>query len=134
MSEPFGNTIQNGCNVPIDLGRGTIPDVSGAMYDTFQTMSFNQVTKTLVKGFVKETQNAINFMGNFFPFSYRDLFLTPQDQRSWSWYWIFADPVLKLQTDDIVVWNGKPTRVMGRLDYTMHGYVAYRVVQDWIIS
>lgn len=124
-------TIKNGSSQPINFQTGTVPDVSGAMQDYFQPMTFEPVTKT-VNGFqVVETGTPINFQGVIQPFTERQLLLKPEGERAWSWYMLHADPVLTLQVDDVVMWNGKQTRVMSRKNYQLYGYVEYHLVQDW---
>jgi hypothetical protein len=123
--------IRNAANYPLFARAGTIPDVSGALQDYFQMMTFSQVTKT-VQGFqVDESALPINFQGCWFPYSERQLLMLPEGQRSWSHFMLFADPTLTLQTDDVVLWNGIQTRVLGRMDYGLYGYVQYHLCQDF---
>lgn len=125
------NTIANAANKPLFDKAGTVPDVSGAMQDYYQPMSFEPLQKT-VSGFqVVEQAEPINFQGVIMPFSPRQLLLKPEGQRSWTWFALYADPVLKLETDDVVLWKGIQTRVMARTDFGLYGYVLYELVQDW---
>jgi hypothetical protein len=124
-------TIKNGKDTPINFQTGTVPDVSGALQDYFQPMTFTLVTKVTSAFQVIETGNAISFRGTIQPFTARQLLLKPEGQRAWSWFWLHADPVLTLQVDDVVIWNGKQTRVMARKNYQLYGYVEYELVQDW---
>jgi hypothetical protein len=128
MSNP---TIFNASSLPINLKTGSVPDVSGALQDYYQPMTFGQVTKTVVASQLVESVNEISFQGTWQPFTERQLALKPEGQRAWSWFWLHAQPVLTLQVDDIVIWNGKQTRVMSRKDYGLYGYVEYTLVQDW---
>jgi hypothetical protein len=124
-------TIANGANRPINFQTGTVPDVSGALKDYYQPLIFEQLTKT-VSGFqVVETTTPIQFRGLIQPFTSRQLMLRPEGERAWTWFTLFSDPVLTLQVDDVVVWNGKQTRVMSRTDFSLYGYVTYSLVQDW---
>lgn len=124
-------TIANGCNVPLTHKQGTVPDVSGALKDWFQAMVFTRVVKTVVGFQAVETPTDINFQGVMQPFTDRQLLLRPEGERGWSWFTLFADPVLTLQIDEIVTWLGKQTRVMSRKDFGLEGYVSYNLVQDW---
>lgn len=125
------STIANGANRPLFAVAGTVPDVSGALRDYFQYLVFTKVSK-IVSGFqVVETPYPINFRGVIQPFTKRQLLLKPEGQRAWSWFTCHSDPVLTLQVDDVVLWNGKQTRVMGRTDYALYGFVEYELVQDW---
>ena len=128
---PTYNTIPNGKNTPINVKMGTVPDLSGALKDWFQTMTFEPLVKT-VSGFqVVENATPIVFQGIIQPLTERQLLLRPEGERAWTWFLLHADPVLTLQVDDVVLYLGKQTRVMGRKDYANYGYVEYRLVQDW---
>jgi len=122
--------IPLGSQIPMNAKGGTMPDLSGALRDWFRPMNFNTVTKVMVYGVSKETMNVVSFMGVIFPMEYRELILKPEGQRSWTWYQLFADPVLTLNTDDVVNYN-KQTRVKGRKDWQAHGFIEYHLVEDW---
>ena len=126
------SVIRNAGNIPLDMqAMGTVPDVSGALQDYYQSMVFTPVTKTVSGYQVIETANPINFRGAVQPFSERRLLMKPEGQRSWSWFLLFSDTALIVNTDDVVLWRGKQTRVMARKDYALYGYVQYELVQDW---
>lgn len=110
---------------------GSVPDVSGALQEYFQPLVFTPVTEGVVGFQVQELGNPINFRGVIQPFTERQLELKPEGQRAWSWYTCHADPSLTLDVDDVVVWNGQQTRVMGRKNFRLYGYVEYHLVQDW---
>jgi len=128
------STIRNASAVPLNLQSGSLPDVSGAMQDYFQPMVFEKLTKTLEGFQVVETGAKINFRGLIQPYTERQLFLKSEGQRAWTWFTLYAEPVLTLQVDDVVQWNGVQTRVMSRKDYALYGFVEYHCVQDWLGS
>ncbi len=131
MSNFSKTTIANGANRPLNTQAGTVPDVSGAMKDYFQPMTFSRLVKT-VSGFqVVENAEPLVFMGILQPASGRDLMLKPEGQRAWTWLTLHADPVLALSVDDVVLYLGKQTRVMGKKNYRLYGYIVYELVQDW---
>jgi hypothetical protein len=123
--------IANGKNKSIAFQTGTVPDVSGAMQDYFQQMTFEVLTKTTTGFQVVETGTPINFRGVVQPFTDRQLLLKPEGQRAWSWFLVHSDPTLELEVDDVGNWNGIQTRVMAKKDYLLYGYVEYHWVQDW---
>lgn len=125
------NTIANGANRPLNVQTGTVPDVSGALKDWFQPMTFEPVTKSNSAFQVIEVGDPINFQGVIQPFTERQLVFKPEGQRAWTWLWLHADPVLTLQVDDVVLYLGVQTRVMSRKNYDIYGYVEYQLVQDW---
>jgi hypothetical protein len=125
------STIANGKNRLLNVQTGTVPDVSGALKDWFQPMTFELVTKTTSAFQVVETGDPITFMGIIQPLTERQLILKPEGQRAWTWFQLHADPVLSLQVDDVVLYLGVQTRVMARKNYDIYGYVEYHLVQDW---
>lgn len=124
--------IRNAGDFPLShQPAGTVPDVSGAMQDYFQPMTFSPVGK-VVNGFVVvETSAPINFRGVMQPLSERRLALKPEGQRAWSWFLVNADLATVVNVDDVVIWFGKQTRVMARKDFGLYGYSQYELVQDW---
>lgn len=110
---------------------GSVPNVGGALLDWFQPMVFTLITKTVEAFQNIESQTPISFRGVIQPLQERALAILPEGQRSWTWLMLHSDPTLKLQTDDVVLYNGVRTRVMGLKDYTIYGYLEYKLVQDW---
>lgn len=127
-------TINNASNQPIFAKAGTVPDVSGALQDYYQNMIFTKVTKQTSGFQVQELGLPINFRGLIQPYGDRKLLLLPEGQRAWTWFTLHSDPVLTLQVDDVVIWNGKQTRIMSRKDNFLYGFIEYSIVQDWLGS
>jgi hypothetical protein len=125
------STIKNASSIPLNIRTGAVPDVSGALQEYFQPMTFDVIVKTTVGFQASETTTPVDFRGTWQPFTDRQLFLRPEGQRAWSWFWLHADTALVLNVDDVVIWNGKQTRVMARKDFALYGYVEYHLVQDW---
>lgn len=123
--------IKNGKNTPINVDTGTVPNVNDTMAGWFQPMTFGVVTKQTVNFQEVETVVDFDFQGVIQPLEPRRLQIKPEGQRAWTWFWLHADPQLKLQVDSIVIYMGKQTRVMARKDFTIYGYVEYELVQDW---
>lgn len=130
-------TIQNGNAIPLNFQQGTVPNMGETMTDWFQKLSFIQIVKSVVGFEVQEVPITTNFWGIFMPLSPRDLQLLPEGQRAWTLYRLYAQPVLTLQVDDVVVFpqiNNKQTRIMSREDFALYSYVTYSLCQDWIGS
>ena len=124
-------TIFNASSQPLNIKSGSIPDVSGALKDYFQIMTFTKIVKSII-GFENfETPTPINFQGVLYPMTGRRLELKPEGQRAWTWLILYADPVITLEVDEVVVYNNKQTRVMSQKDFGLYGYVEYELVQDF---
>lgn len=127
-------TITNGCNRPLNFQQGTVPNMGEAITDWFQKMTFTMVAKSIVGFEVLETPTPTQFWGVLMPLSPRDLQLLPIGQRAWTLFKLFAQPVLTLQVDDVIILNSlnsKQTRVMSRENYGLESYVHYTLCQDY---
>ena len=108
-----------------------LPNVTGALVSYYVPMVFELITKTVSGGEAIETTTPINFRGVMQPLKVTQLMLKPEGQRSWTWFWLHCDPSLKLRLDDVVIYKGVQTRVMGKKDYSDYGYLEYELAQDW---
>lgn len=122
-----------GANTPLNQQpQGTVPDVSGALQDRFQNMTFEQVTKTQVGFQVVETTTPISFFGNIQPFTERQLLLLPIGERAWSWYWLQSTTAIDLKVDDVVIdAMGRQYRIASKKNQTLAGFLEWKLVQDW---
>ena len=125
------NTIQNASNIPLNVATGTVPNVNAAMANWYQPMQFGVVSKSNVGFELQETQEIINFRGVIQPLKERSLAIKPEGQRAWTWLWLHSDTSLQLEVDSVVTYLGVQTRVMGRKNYSIYGYMEYELVQDW---
>lgn len=130
-------TIANACNVPLNLRQGSIPNVQQSILDWMQKMTFTRIKKNIVGFQVLETPVDVNFWGFIQPLSGRALELKPEGERAWTWYELYAQSapncsVLTLDVDEVVIWNGKQTRITQQKNYDLFGYCVYTLVQDWL--
>jgi hypothetical protein len=128
MAKP---TILNAKNIPLNERAGTVPDVSGALNDKLQPMTFSFLTKDVVSFQNDETKEDVSFRGRLDPFTASDLKLLPEGQRQWKWYHLLTDRTLELNNDDRVGYLGAGYRVMDRTDYKLYGFQDYHLIQDW---
>lgn len=123
--------IANGKNTPLNQRMGSFPDVSGALSDWFQKMTFGIVTKTVTGFQVVETVEEIFFEGVWQPLREQALFLKPEGQRDWEWFQLHATPVLDLANDSIINYLGVQYRILFRKDYKLNGYIEYHLINDY---
>lgn len=116
---------------PLKALSGTLPDVSGALFDYFQEITFRVVTKTVVNFQVVETATTVVFQGLWQPFSARQTQIKPEGQRKWQWSSCYSLINLSLTPDDVIIYQGIQYRVMSVSDYSLHGYFQYELVQDY---
>lgn len=125
------STIINAANISINQQNTSVPDVSGALQNYFQKMTFVLLQKT-VNGFqAVEDSLPIEFWATLQPFTPRQLMLKPEGQRAWTWFTLHAEPGVVLKVDDVVQYLDKQFRVMAQTDFRLYGYVLFELVQDW---
>ncbi len=122
--------IMNGKDFKIGA-QSNLPDVSDALLDWFQNMTFDLITKAITDYDLTETATTISTKGVRQPFSAQQLSIKPEGQRAWKWETLHCLPNVKLNPDDIVVFNGVRYRVMEKLDYSEYGYLEYHIIQDY---
>jgi hypothetical protein len=123
--------IKNGKNTLLNQNTGTLPDVSGAMRNWFQTMTFTTIVKDVVNFEVTEIKTDITFQGVIQPFSKQDLQMKPEGQRAWRWYTLHTETQLELDPDEEVEYLGLTYRVKGKGIYNPYGYYEYELVEDY---
>lgn len=124
--------IFNANSLNLEEQSGTLPDVSGALLDWMQQITFEILTKTVVGYQVLETTEPIIFYGVWQPMGEQGLRMQPEGQRKWNHYEVFAQLALPLQPDDVVLYLGNQYRVIsGRTDYRLYGYYAYTLIEDY---
>lgn|SRR5574343_364486 len=123
--------IHNASSVPLTSNPGTLPDVSAALLNWFQPITFTKIVKTVVNYKAVETKTNFSFQGVRQPFTPQDLMMKPEGQRSWKWEMIHCYPDLVLIPDEIIYFGLTKYRVMQKLDYKEYGYVQYHITEDY---
>lgn len=95
-------------------------------------LSLVKITQSMVNGDVVKAEKRIDFLGCWQPLRDEELQFKPENQRSWSWYWIHAKSgTLNLQTQDKIIFQNKRYKVMGVKDYSLNGFIEYQIVRDY---
>lgn len=123
--------IQNASNKKLSQNTGTLPDMSSALLDWFQSMVFEIITKSVVNFKNSEIAQKVQFQGVMQSFTDRQLEIKPEGQRSWKWQMLHSDTTLILKNDDVVLYRGLRYRVMSNMDYSPYGYLEYHLAQDF---
>lgn len=128
--------IFNASSLPLTQQSGTVPNVDGALYDYFQPMTFENLTKSIVGFQLSESISATTeTMGVMFPVPL-NLAIRKVGQRDWIQKDLYCLPNLVLNLDDVVIYLGVQYRVLQVQDYSQYGsggsgYLVYRLQQDW---
>ena len=78
--------IKNGSDKTLTAQSGSLPNVSSAMKNWFQEISFIKIVKTVVNYRVQEVETTISFRGVWQPMGAQDLNIKPEGERDWAWY------------------------------------------------
>lgn len=123
--------IVNAKDIPLNQNSGTVPDMSGALQDWFQPMTFGIVTKVVADFQVVEAVINTQFRGVWQPLDGRKLKMQPEGQRQWSSYMLHSDVTLNLNIDDIVIYLTVQYRVIAKKNYSLYKYNYYELIEDW---
>lgn len=123
--------IGNAKDIKLNQNSGTMPDVSDALLDWFQKMTFTTVVKTIVDFQVVETPTDVDFIGVWQPFGPRQLQMLPEGERQWKWFTCHSQIQLPLTPDQVITYLDTQYRVKDVLDYSLNGYYEYHLVEDY---
>lgn len=123
--------IINGKDTPLENSFSTLPNVSDVLPDWFQSMTFQVVTKDLEDYEVVETLTTITTQGVRQPMNAQRIAIKPEGQRAWKWETIHCLPDVKLNIDDIIIFDGVKYRVMHKWNWAEYGYLEYEICQAY---
>lgn len=109
-----------------------MPQMSATLTNWEVPLTLVKVIQNVVEGDAVFTEQKISFLGCFQPLKDEQLQFLPENQRSWSWYWIHAKAgTLNLQTADKIIFEGKRYKVMTVKDYSLNGFIEYGIIGDY---
>lgn len=112
--------------------KNNMPNMANTLNGWEVPLSFIKITQSIADGDVVKTETPINFMGVWQPLRDEELQFKPENQRSWSWYWIHAKSgTVELQTQDKFIFKDKRYKVMAVKDYSLNGFIEYQVIRDY---
>lgn len=109
----------------------SLPDVSVALHNWMQLMTFNIICKKIIDGYTQEIKSEITTHAVRQPMSPQMIALQPAGSRSWKWETLHALPDLVMNIDDQVTYQGETFRVRGKGNYPEYGYIEYQLVEDY---
>jgi len=109
-----------------------MPNMANTLTGWEVPLSLVKITQSIKAGDVVKKQQKIDFLGVWQPLRDEELQFKPENQRSWSWYWIHAKSgTLNLQTQDKIIFQDKRYKVMAVKDYSLNGFIEYQVIRDY---
>jgi hypothetical protein len=132
MILPLG-PIKNASSVLLNQNSGTLPNVSAAILNYFQQMTFSIIQKSLgsYTGFsVQETSTNITCYG-MMQTTGRQLVMTKDGQRLWRNRTLFCDTSVTLKPDDVIVYLGVQFRVLEVEQWGQYGFQKFGLCEDF---
>jgi len=123
--------IRNGKNLPLNEVTGTLPDVSGAMCDWFQPITFTQIVKQVIDHKVQETETEISFKGVMQPMRPQEIAYRPEGDRAFKWHTCHTEIGTEFKVDDVILYKGVRYRVKSKANFASYGYLKYDLVEDY---
>ena len=109
-----------------------MPNMSNTLIGWEVPLTLVKIKQEVVDGDVIKSEQLINFLGCWQPLRDEELQFKPENQRSWSWYWIHAKSgTLNLQTQDKIIFQGERFKVMGVKNYSLNGFIEYQIIRDY---
>lgn len=117
----FNRSLKNG-----------MPNMRNTLTGWEVPLTLVKIKQEVVDGDVIKSEQLINFLGCWQPLRDEELQFKPENQRSWSWYWIHAKSgTLNLQTQDKIIFQGERFKVMGVKNYSLNGFIEYQIIRDY---
>lgn len=109
-----------------------MPKMGAAFRGWMATVTLKKIIQTVIDGMVIDTETLISFKGVVQPLDPEQINLKPEGQRSFEWLQINCfSGSNNLTTNDRIVYNSIPYKVMGVFDYTQNNYIEYHAVRDY---
>lgn len=118
-------------NTPLNFTSG-MPQM-GAAFSGWQSSVTLQRKKQVISDFdTKDILENFTFRGVVQPLSPKSLSLKPEGERSFTWLQIHSfSGSLNLDTNDIIIHQGKQYKIMALLDYSLNNYIEYHAIEDF---
>ena len=109
-----------------------MPNMAMTLTGWESPLTLVRVYQDIDEGDLITREEKIDFQGCWQPLRDEQLQFLPENQRSWSWYWIHAKSgTLNLNTADKIIFEGSRYKVMAIKDYSLNGFVEYQIIKDF---
>lgn len=111
--------------------RSGMPQMNAAFGGWGIPIVLQRITQTVVDGLVVEQRRAIRVSAIWQPLDAEAIKLKPEGQRSWEWIDLHIRGQAIFTTNDRVLRNGMPYKVMAVKDYSLNNYTEYHLIRDY---
>lgn len=129
---PLG-PLKNACDVYLNQNSGTLPNVTDAILNYFQQMTFSLIRKNLgnFTGFYVQEATVNIICYGMMQTHGRRLMMTKDGQRLWRNQTLYCESSVILKPDDVVVYLGVQYRVLERENWIQYGFIKYGLAEDF---
>ncbi len=117
--------------VTIDQMSG-MPQMRSAFKGWTKRINLVRITQQVVRGQVTDQEENFYFDGTIQPLDPEQIALKEEGQRSFEWLQIhITNGGQQLETNDRIIYNGDPYKVMAVKDYQLNNYREYHLIKDY---
>lgn len=130
---PFnpGPVLSAGAVSDITVKVTPMPGMRGTLQGWFRAFTAKRVLiQHEEDGTVTTQLLPVNTSGVMQPSEFEELDIQLGGDRSWVYWTLHCTPELRMETNDQVLIRDMNFRVLGRKDYTINGYIEYRLVES----
>ena len=122
--------IFNASSVALNDSCPTLPNVSGALKNWFQALTFGVVTKTVVGFLASEVMTTFECQGVFVP-NPNTMEIYDRGERIWDSWTLFTEIAVDLKVDDVITYLEKQFRVKTVNPLAKYGVFSYLLIEDY---
>ena len=109
-----------------------MPQITDALTGWNQMINLIKITQTVGSdGQVINIEMSVSFQGIIQPSEPAKLIVGQRGERVWVKYMIHTTSQVSLNDNDLITYNCKNYKVMGKNDYSLNGFYYYYLVEDY---
>lgn len=108
-----------------------MPQMCAAFSGWAVNFTLSKVTQKNIEGDIVDITTTSDYKGTVQPLSPEQIKLKPEGQRSWEWLQVHVLIGADLVTNDRIIYDGKPYKVMFVKNYKLNNYMEYHLVEDY---
>lgn len=119
----------------ITAAQTTLPSMRGTVLGWFKPMTVGVVEEKIAAGGDRDGQSVstvreVRTSGVILPDD-EELEIKKEGQRTWARSILYVFPQLNVLTDTRVIIAGQAHRIMGKKNFTVAGYIRYKLMEDY---
>lgn len=123
--------IKNASKSLLNSESGTLPNVSGALKNWFQKITFVKIDSQIIDYKKVEVKTPISFKGVMQPMKPQEVSFRPEGERVWRWHTLHTEVGVEIKVNDVILFNEVRYRVKDKSNFSAYGYLKYSLVEDY---